>query len=238
MLTQGRFLISYQIFDNIQVNNIGQTHVREILKDTQAFTINYRTEQIRDYLKYPGEELIPEHLHMINALKEIQNYWDLTSEKIIITDIIPTRTIKKITKTMKTTNPLSRITISQNGNRILTYNVYKEPNYILSMSNEEILEFISGLDYMGNLPTVPDLEKPIEIQVSTTRQIPLEQNKEVQTKIKEIIYNNLYDTLIDELKDTISRFQAQYNIQEINPYLQDILQNPEDLVSLSQHHKR
>lgn len=62
MLTQGRFLISYQIFDNIQVNNIGQTHVREILKDTQAFTINYRTEQIRDYLRYPGEELIPELL--------------------------------------------------------------------------------------------------------------------------------------------------------------------------------
>lgn len=89
MLTQGRFLISYQIFDNIPVNNIGQTHVREILKDTQAFTINYRTEQIRDYLRYPGEELIPEHLHMINALKEIQNYWDLTSEKVIITDIIP-----------------------------------------------------------------------------------------------------------------------------------------------------
>ena len=81
--------ISYQIFDNIQVNNIGQTHVREILKDTQAFTINYRTEQIRDYLRYPGEELIPEHLHMINALKEIQNYWDLTSEKVIITYIIP-----------------------------------------------------------------------------------------------------------------------------------------------------
>lgn len=140
---------------------------------------------------------------------------------------------------MKTTNPSSRITISQNGNQILTTcKVYKEPNYILSMSNEEILELISGLDYIGNLPTVPDLGKPIEIQVSTTRQIPLEQNKEVQTKIKEIIYNNLYDTLIDELKDTISRFQAQYNIQEINPYLQDILQNPGDLVSHSQHPKR
>ena len=53
MLTQGRFLISYQIFDNIQVNNIGQTHVREILKDTQAFTINYRTEQIRNYFLIP-----------------------------------------------------------------------------------------------------------------------------------------------------------------------------------------
>lgn len=142
---------------------------------------------------------------------------------------------------MKTTNPSSRITISQNGNQILSCKVYKEPNYILSMSNEEILELISGLDYLDyidNLPTVPDLEKPIGIQVSTTRQIPLEQNKEVQTKIKEIIYNNLYDTLIDELKNTISRFQAQYNIQEINPYLQDILQNPGDLVSLSQHHKR
>lgn len=142
---------------------------------------------------------------------------------------------------MKTTNPSSRITLSQNGNQILTCKVYREPNYILSMSNEEILELISGLDYlddMGNIPTVPELQSPIEIQVSTTRQIPLEQNKEVQTKIKEIIYNNLYDTLIDELKGTISRFQAQYNIQEINPYLQDIFQNPEDLVSYSQYHKR
>lgn len=130
---------------------------------------------------------------------------------------------------MKTTNPSSRITINQNGNRILSCKIYKKPIDILHMSNEEILELISGLDYMGNLPTVPDLEKPIEIQVSTTRQIPLEQNKEVQTKIKEIIYNNLYDTLVEELKDTISRFKAQYNIQEINPYISDILQKPEDL---------
>lgn len=149
--------------------------------------------------------------------------------------IINLSNIFKNFRLMKTTNPTSRITLSQNGNQILTCKVYKEPNYILSMSNEEILEFLSGLDYMGNTLTVPDLEKPIEIQVSTTRQIPLEQNKEVQTKIKEIIYNNLYDTLVDELKGTISRFQAQYNIQEINPYLQDILQNPEDLVPLSQH---
>lgn len=139
---------------------------------------------------------------------------------------------------MKTTNPSSRITISQNGNQILSCKVCKDIHNILFMSNEGILELISGLDYMGNLPTVPDLEKPIEIQITAIQEIPLEQNKEVQTKIKEIIYNNLYDTLIDELKDTISRFQAQYNIQEINPYLQDILQNPEDLVSLSQHHKR
>lgn len=133
---------------------------------------------------------------------------------------------------------ITRIIINQNGNQILTCKVCKDINNILSMSNEEILELISGLDYIGNLPTVPDLGKPIEIQITYTREIPLEQNKRVQTKIKEIIYNNLYDILVDELKDTLSRFQAQYNIQEINPYLQDILQNPEDLVSLSQHHKR
>lgn len=127
----------------------------------------------------------------------------------------------------------TRITINQNGNQILTCKVCKDINNILFMSNEGILELISGLDYMGNLPTVPDLEKPIEIQITVIREIPIEQNKRVQTKIKEIIYNNLYDTLVEELKDTISRFQAQYNIQEINPYISDILQNPGDLISRS-----
>lgn len=128
---------------------------------------------------------------------------------------------------------ITRITINQNGNQILTCKVCKDINNILFMSNEEILELISGLNYMDNLPIVPDLEKPIEIQITVIREIPIEQNKRVQTKIKEIIYNNLYDTLVEELKDTISRFKVQYNIQEINPYISDILQNPEDLISRS-----
>lgn len=127
----------------------------------------------------------------------------------------------------------TKITINQNGNQILSCKVCKDIHNILFMSNEGILELISGLDYMGNLPTVPDLEKPIEIQITVIREIPIEQNKRVQTKIKEIIYNNLYDTLVEELKDTISRFKTQYNIQEINPYISDILQNPEDLISRS-----
>lgn len=127
----------------------------------------------------------------------------------------------------------TKITINQNGNQILSCEVCKDIHNISFMSNEGILELISGLNYMGNLPTVPDLEKPIEIQITVLREIPLEQNKRVQTKIKEIIYNNLYDTLVEELKDTISRFKAQYNIQEINPYISDILQNPEDLISRS-----
>lgn len=125
---------------------------------------------------------------------------------------------------------LSRITINQNGNQILYCEVYKEINSILSMSNEGILELISGLDYMGNLPMVPDLKKPIEIQITAIREVPLEQNKEVQTKIKEIIYNNLYDTLVEELRDTISGFQARYNIQEINSYINHLIQNPEDIL--------
>lgn len=52
MLTQGRFLISYQIFDNIQVNNIGQTHVREILKGTiSRFQAQYNIQEINPYLQ-------------------------------------------------------------------------------------------------------------------------------------------------------------------------------------------
>lgn len=82
MLTQGRFLISYQIFDNIPVNNIGQTHVREILKDTQAFTINYRTEHqdmividLKKHLKSfiqdkdQAEEMITQYTCYYNAIK-------------------------------------------------------------------------------------------------------------------------------------------------------------------------
>lgn len=129
-----------------------------------------------------------------------------------------------------TTAPKTSITINQNGNQILTCKVCKDIHNVLLMSNEGILELISGLNYMDNLPIVPDLEKPIEIQITYTREITIEQNKRVQTKIKEIIYNNLYDTLVEELKDTISRFKAQYNIQEINPYISDILQNPEELI--------
>lgn len=66
--------------------------------------------------------------------------------------------------------------------------------------------------------------------ITGNREVPLEQNQEVQTKIIEIIYNNLYDTLVEELRDTISRFQAQYNIQEINPYINNLIQNPEDIL--------
>lgn len=139
-------------------------------------------DQVENEYGYDADkDHVPLHF---KTIQDIKNYFELVH---IETQELTANGFKTITKTIKTTDPSSRITISyRNGNQILTCKVYKEPNYILSMSNEEILELISGLDYMGNLPTVPDLEKPIEIQISTTRQIPLEQNK-----IKEIIYNNL-----------------------------------------------
>lgn len=87
MLTKGKFLVSYQVF--IQVNNIGPMPVHEILRYTQPFTLTYITGQIRDYLRYPGEDLRPEHLHTVQAIKNVRDYWNLISEKILITDIIP-----------------------------------------------------------------------------------------------------------------------------------------------------
>lgn len=88
MLTQGKFLVSYQVF-NIPVKHIGQMPVLEVIRNTQPFTLTYRTEQIRPYLRYPGEDLRPEHLHTVQAIKNVRDYWNIISEKILITDIIP-----------------------------------------------------------------------------------------------------------------------------------------------------
>ena len=76
----------------------------------------------------------------------------------------------------------TKITINQNGNQILSCKVCKDIHNILFMSNEGILELISGLDYMGNLPTVPDLEKPIEIQITVIREIPIKQESPNQNQ--------------------------------------------------------
>lgn len=80
--------------------------------------------------------------------------------------------------------------------------------------------------------------EPIPNRMGMARQSTLRTKQRSPNQNQRDNIKYLYDTLVDELKGTISRFQAQYNIQEINPYLQDILQNPEDLVSLSQPNKR
>lgn len=57
--------------------------------DKDHVPLHFKTIQdIKDYFELvhiETQELTSEHLHMINALKEIQNYWNLTSEKVIIT---------------------------------------------------------------------------------------------------------------------------------------------------------
>ena len=55
----------------------------------------------------------------------------------------------------------TKITLIQDHKEILSCTVNREMNPILSMSNEEILELISGLDYIGNLPKEEDLEEII-----------------------------------------------------------------------------
>ncbi len=56
---------------------------------------------------------------------------------------------------MKTTNPSSRITLSQKGNQILSAKYTKSQLYIIYVQRRNI-RIISGLDYMGNIPMVPD----------------------------------------------------------------------------------
>lgn len=50
-------------------------------------------DQVENEYGYDADkDHVPLHfktIQVINALKKIQNYWNLTSEKVIITDIIP-----------------------------------------------------------------------------------------------------------------------------------------------------
>lgn len=89
MLTQGRFLISYQVFDNIPVNNNGQTHVREILKDTQLYlqlTPEHQDIIVIDLKKHlksfiqdkdQAEEMITQYTCYYNAIKR----WESNHKK-------------------------------------------------------------------------------------------------------------------------------------------------------------
>lgn len=107
MLTQGRFLISYQVFDNIPVNNNGQTHVREILKDTQAFTFSYRTEHqdiividLKKHLKSfiqdkdQAEGMITQYTRYYNAIKR----WESNHKE---TEILHQLKISNLLKQLK-----------------------------------------------------------------------------------------------------------------------------------------
>ena len=48
MVREGRFVIWYEVLDNIGVNNMGERDVGEIVKDSEGFRMNYGREEIRD----------------------------------------------------------------------------------------------------------------------------------------------------------------------------------------------
>lgn len=55
--------------------------------------------------------------------------------------------------------------MSEKGNEILWWKVQKEGKYILCMWNEEILEVMCGVEYIGKVGMVGEVEKGIEMEV-------------------------------------------------------------------------
>ena len=55
------------------------------------------------------------------------------------------------------------------------------------MWNEEILEVMCGVEYIGKVGMVGEVEKGIEMEVWRRGEIGLEEKKEVERKMKEII---------------------------------------------------
>lgn len=83
IITVNEYPIGWEWLDNVPLEDFNW--LIEIFStmtdDTDTYDFaTFDKEATNGEPPYPGEELIPEHLHMINALKEIQNYWNLTSE--------------------------------------------------------------------------------------------------------------------------------------------------------------
>ena len=57
---------------------MGERDVGEIVKDSEGFRMNYGREEIRDQVRYGGEEVIGEDVDMINGVKEMENYWNVS----------------------------------------------------------------------------------------------------------------------------------------------------------------
>lgn len=123
-------------------------------------------------------------------------------------------------RTMTTT-----ITILHKKQEVLSCEIYREPSIVSNLSLEEILEIIQIQDYSNQLPEVPSLEGPIEIRISTNIQVPDDRRSLVQNTIKEIVHDHLYYQLEGEIKDILNQFKAQHSINNLQPYIQDLIEN-------------
>lgn len=139
---------------------------------------------------------------------------------------------KKLRRTMTTT-----ITILHKKQEVLSCEIYREPSIVSNLSLEEILEIIQSQDYSNQLPEVPSLEGPIEIRISTNIQVPDDRRSLVQNTIKEIVHDHLYDQLEGEIKDILNQFKAQHSINNLQPYIQDLIENLKDNPDLTQTKK-
>lgn len=129
------------------------------------------------------------------------------------------------------------ITILHKKQEVLSCEIYREPSIVSNLSLEEILEIIQSQDYSNQLPEVPSLEGPIEIRISTNIQVPDDRRSLVQNTIKEIVHDHLYDQLEGEIKDILNQFKAQHSINNLQPYIQDLIENLKDNPDLTQTKK-
>lgn len=126
------------------------------------------------------------------------------------------------------------ITILHKKQEVLSCEIYREPSIVSNLSLEKILEIIQSQDYSNQLPEVPSLEGPIEIRISTNIQVPDDRRSLVQNTIKEIVHDHLYYQLEGEIKDILNQFKAQHSINNLQPYIQDLIENLKDNPDLTQ----
>lgn len=129
------------------------------------------------------------------------------------------------------------ITILHKKQEVLSCEIYREPSIVSNLSLEEILEIIQSQDYSNQLPEVPSLEGPIEIKISANIQVPDDRRSLVQNTIKEIVHDHLYYQLEGEIKDILNQFKAQHSINNLQPYIQDLIENLKDNPDLTQTKK-
>lgn len=128
-------------------------------------------------------------------------------------------------KRLRRRRTMTTITILHKKQKVLSCEIPREPSIVSNLSLEEILEIIQIQDYSNQLPEVPSLEGPIEIRISANIQVPDDKRSLVQNTIKEIVHDHLYYQLECEIKDILNQFKSQHSINNLQPYIQDLIEN-------------
>lgn len=80
MLTKGKFLVSFEV----------PGHTKEYTEGfTEEMVIQYRTEELNPYLRYPNQEINKNHLHSEFIRLRLRGILQIDLSDITIIDIIP-----------------------------------------------------------------------------------------------------------------------------------------------------